>query len=91
VGARTRKPRRSDAESSGAGIEQRAVTSEVQFCRTIDADHRRQFKAGFYDVVAGPVTGDWKEQTIVPNSDQMTFHTGYAVSILDGSQKDRVV
>jgi Protein of unknown function (DUF3990) len=62
--------------------------SFVQYCRTINGDHNRA-KKRWYDVVAGPVTGSWKKQTMIPRSDQISFHTTDAISILDSSQKAR--
>jgi hypothetical protein len=36
-----------------------------------------------YDLVAGPVTGDWKKQTVIPDGDQVSFHSRAAVDILN--------
>ena len=35
------------------------------------------------DVVVGPVPGDWKKQTVIPDGDQVSFHTAAAVGILN--------
>lgn len=57
--------------------------SFVQYCKTIPGDHRRRYTAGYYDIVAGPVPGDWKKQTVIRNSDQVAFHTDAAVDVLN--------
>lgn len=64
--------------------------SFVQYCRTVAADHNRA-RTDWYDIVAGPVTGSWQKQTVIPDGDQFSFHTGLAASVLDKSQKARVV
>ena len=64
--------------------------SFVQYCRTIPGDHNRAH-TGWYDLVAGPVTGSWKKQTIVRDGDQFSFHTDIATTVLDSSQKVRVL
>ena len=45
--------------------------SFVQFCRTTATDHNRA-KTGWYDIVAGPVTGSWKKQTL--SLTEIRFH-----------------
>jgi hypothetical protein len=57
--------------------------SFVQYCKTIQGDHRRRYTAGYYDVVAGPVPGDWKKQSVIRESDQVSFHTNAAVDVLN--------
>ena len=57
--------------------------SFVQWCKTIQGSHNRMYKAGYYDIVAGPVPGDWKKQTVIRDSDQVSFHTHAAVDILN--------
>lgn len=64
--------------------------SFVQYCRTVPGDHHRA-RSGWYDVVAGPVTGTWKKQTIIRDGDQLSFHTSAAVQVLNNSQKTRVL
>jgi hypothetical protein len=64
--------------------------SFVQYCRTVVGDHNRA-RTGWYDVVAGPVTASWKKQTVIPDGDQVSFHTNAAARMLDSSQKARVV
>lgn len=36
-------------------------------------------------------TGSWKKQTVIPDGDQISFHTGQAVSVLDACQKGQVI
>jgi hypothetical protein len=64
--------------------------SFVQYCRTTAADHNRA-QIPWYDIVVGPVTGSWKNQTVIPDGDQVSFHTDQAASVLDNSQKVQVV
>jgi hypothetical protein len=64
--------------------------SFVQYCRTIRGDHNRS-QTAWYDVVAGPVTGTWRRQTIIPDTDQISFHTPAGAALLDRSGKARVV
>jgi hypothetical protein len=64
--------------------------SFVQYCRTIGADHNR-LHTPWYDLVVGPVSGTWKRQTIISDTDQVSFHTAYAVAVLNASAKVRVL
>jgi hypothetical protein len=64
--------------------------SFVQYCRTIGRDHNRLHKP-WYDLVVGPVTGTWKRQTTLRDADQISFHTPYAVAVLNASAKVRVL
>lgn len=64
--------------------------SFVRFCRSSATDHGRAH-APWYDLVAGPVTGSLRRQTVIPDGDQISFHTAKAIAVLDGSQKVRVV
>ncbi len=57
--------------------------SFVQYCKTIQGDHRRIYTAGYYDIVAGPVPDDWKKQSVIPDSDQVSFHTAAAIDALN--------
>jgi hypothetical protein len=66
--------------SSAAAID---FWSFVQYCKTIAGDHNRLYQPGYYDIVAGPVPGNWKDQTVIPDSDQISFHTDAAVRVLD--------
>ena len=56
--------------------------SFVTHCRTTTGDHHRRHTT-WYDIVAGPVTGDWKKQTVIPDGDQVSFHTPAAVDVLN--------
>ncbi|MBY0526553.1 MAG: DUF3990 domain-containing protein [Gemmataceae bacterium] len=64
--------------------------SFVQYCRTIAADHNRA-QTQWYDIVSGPVAGDWKKQSVIRNADQVSFHTAAGAMLLDGSAKVQVV
>lgn len=64
--------------------------SFVHFCRSTASDHGRA-QTPWYDLVAGPVTGSLRKQTVIPDGDQISFHTPQAVVVLDGSQRVRVV
>jgi hypothetical protein len=64
--------------------------SFVQYSRTAAADHNRAH-TGWYDLVAGPVTGSWKKQTVMPDGDQVSFHTAVAALVLDNSLKVQVL
>ncbi len=64
--------------------------SFVQYCRTIGRDHNRPHTR-WYDLVVGPVTGTWKRQTVIPNADQLSFHTPAAEAVLNRSARVRVV
>jgi hypothetical protein len=57
--------------------------SFVQYRKTLHGDHRRIYAAGYYDIVAGPVPGDWKKQSVIGDSDQVSFHTASAVDVLN--------
>ena len=62
--------------------------SFVQHCRTTIGNHKGIY-SDWYDIVAGPVTGSWKKQTVIPHSDQISFHTHRAIEILNICQKER--
>jgi hypothetical protein len=64
--------------------------SFVQFCRSSATDHGRAHTP-WYDLVAGPVVGSLRKQTVIPDGDQLSFHTPRATAVLDGSQRVRVV
>lgn len=53
----------------------------VQFCRSSATDHGRAH-APWYDLVVDPVTGSLRKQTVIPDGDQISFHTPAAVAIL---------
>lgn len=62
--------------------------SFVDYCRTTAGDHRRAHLP-WYDLVAGPISGSWKKRTVIPNSDQFSFHTQKAIGILDRGPRVR--
>ena len=64
--------------------------SFVQYCRTIGGDHNRA-QTLWYDLVVGPVTGSWTRQTIIPDTDQISFHTPASVAVLDKNRKAQVL
>ena len=64
--------------------------SFVQFCRSSATDHGRAH-ALWYDLVVGPVMGSLRKQSVIPDGDQISFHTPHATAVLDGSQKVRVI
>jgi hypothetical protein len=63
--------------------------SFVQFCRSSATDHGRAHTP-WYDLVVGPVTASLRRQTIIPDGDQVSFHTPNATALLDASQKVQV-
>ena len=42
-------------------------------------------------MVIGPVTGTWKRQTVIPNADQISFHTVAAEAVLNNSVRVQVL
>lgn len=56
--------------------------SLIFHCRSGRRDHARQ-GAGYYDVVVGPIAAAWQQCLIVPGGDQISFHTGAAVMMLN--------
>jgi hypothetical protein len=60
----------------------------VQWCRSTGSHNR--LNAKWYDLVAGPITGDWKKQTTIPNSDQFSFHTVRGVDVLNSCKKRKI-
>ena len=64
--------------------------SFVQFCRSSATDHGRTHTP-WYDLVVGPVMGSLRKQTVVPDGDQVSFHTSNATAVLDASQKVQVL
>lgn len=63
--------------------------SFVQYCRTIPSDHNRVHQA-WYDLVVGPITGTWTQQSVIPDADQISFHTRHATRVLDACRKQVV-
>jgi hypothetical protein len=64
--------------------------SFVQFCRSSATDHGRAHTL-WYDLVVGPVMGSQRKQTVIPDGDQISFHTPLATAVLDGSKKVQVI
>ncbi len=64
--------------------------SFVQFCRSSATDHGRT-QTPWYDLVVGPVMASLRKQTIIPDGDQVSFHTPNAAAVLDGGQKVQVL
>jgi len=64
--------------------------SFVQFCRSSATDHGRTH-AAWYHLVVGPVAGSIRKQTVIPDGDQLSFHTATATAVLDKSRKVRVI
>jgi hypothetical protein len=56
--------------------------SLIFHCRAGNRDHAR-LPGGYYDVVAGPIAAAWQQRRMVPNGDQISFHTGAAVALLN--------
>lgn len=63
--------------------------SFVHHCRSTAGDHRWR-STPWYDVVAGPMSGSWKKQTVIANADQLSFHTTAAERVLNQSFKVQV-
>ncbi len=64
--------------------------SFVRGCRTPGADHGRSIKQGWYDVVVGPVSRDWRMLDAFPDADQFSFHTRRAANLLNRSPRSVV-
>ena len=64
--------------------------SFVQFCRSSATDHGRAH-ALWYDIVVGPVMGSLRKQSVIQDSDQISFHTAHATAVLEGSQKVQIL
>lgn len=64
--------------------------SFVQYCRTVNGDHNRSHSL-WYDIVVGPVVGTLRKQTVIPDFDQISFHTNVASQVLDNAKNQRVV
>ncbi|SPF44208.1 hypothetical protein SBA4_3190003 [Candidatus Sulfopaludibacter sp. SbA4] len=63
--------------------------SFVHHCRSGGTDHRRT-PGGFYDVVYGPVAAFWNQRMIIADSDQISFHTPSAETILNNGSRSHV-
>ena len=64
--------------------------SFVQFCRSSATDHGRAH-ALWYHIVVGPVMGSLRKQTVIPDGDQISFHTPNATMVLDESPMVQVI
>jgi hypothetical protein len=64
--------------------------SFVQFCRSSAVDHGRAHTP-WYDLVVGPVMGSLRKQTVIPDGDQVSFHTPNGTAVLDGSPTVQVL
>lgn len=72
------------------GFDAEDYWSLIRRCRTGLRDHARSTDAGWYDVVAGPVAINWKRRIILPEGDQVSFHTARAVALLSASNPRKV-
>jgi Protein of unknown function (DUF3990) len=66
--------------------------SLVTHCRSRGADHGRSIlvspnRAGWYDLVIGPVAASWRQRLCLLDCDQISFHSPTAASVLDASAK----
>jgi Protein of unknown function (DUF3990) len=57
----------------------------IRYCRMGKPGHARRPSPRFYDVVVGPVAASWRQQIIMRDSDQISFHTQMAVDLLNRS------
>ena len=71
------------------GYEAEDYWSLVVHCRNGANTHSRG-NSRFYDIVAGPVAGIWKQRAQMPDYDQISFHTPAAEAVLNGSRRWRV-
>jgi hypothetical protein len=60
-------------------------------CRGGRPAHGRTTKNGWYYVVVGPMAAFWRQRVAFQGYDQVSFHTGDAVRVLNRAQKSRVV
>ena len=51
----------------------------VDWCRAYNPSH---YAAGYYDVVYGPVSADYRNRTVHTGFDQVSFHNATNVSVL---------
>ena len=62
--------------------------SFVVHCRSGARDHRRAgHPGGLYDLVIGPVASFWRQRTTIAGSDQISFHTVAAETVLNSSPR----
>lgn len=69
-----------------------AYWSLVQHFRSVPRgnDHCRTGSSRWYDAVVGPVAQSWKTRQAIRDSDQVSFHTVRAVSLLNSATKGRL-
>ena len=69
-----------------------AYWSLVQHFRSVPRgnDHCRTGSSRWYDAVVGPVAQSWKTRQAIRDSDQVSFHTARAVSLLNSATKGRL-
>lgn len=66
--------------------------SFVHFCRSGATGHGRKGATSFYDAVLGPVTRNWwKQRTLYPSFDQISFHTEEAMICLNKKDRRRMI
>lgn len=56
--------------------------SLVFHCRQGKPGHRRSNSPAIYDIVIGPVAGDWRQRLTITDVDQISFHTDRAIALL---------
>lgn len=59
--------------------------SLVTHCRRRGGNHGRATPGKVYDVVYGPVAANWRQGTLLGDTDQVSFHTPQALQLLDKS------
>ena len=59
--------------------------------RPIGRNHCRTEGSTWYDVVAGPVAGDWLNRKSIQGTDQVSFHSPRAIQILNALQDKGVM
>ena len=67
--------------------------SLVFHCRGGGFAHSRptSTKSRWYDVIVGPMAAFWRQRVALQGYDQVSFHTGDAVSVLNLAQRRRVI
>lgn len=64
--------------------------SLVLHCRGGGPDHSRPGPQPRYDIVIGPVAASWRRRLAIYDSDQVSFHTPNAASLLNQSNARRI-
>lgn len=65
--------------------------SFVHYCRNGALDHGRTGSQRSYDIVYGPVAGDWRQWMSFANTDQISFHTPAAEAVLNSSERTIII